>query len=58
MQDVTWLAQTSYMLPNQAGAAFTFMWGYMLYNGTASYISPVVVAPWAFQQQQIVKGAQ
>ncbi len=52
---VTWVAQTSYLLPSQAGAAFTFQWGFILSNGAASYISPVVVAPWA-SQQQLIRG--
>jgi hypothetical protein len=54
---VTWVAQTSYLLPNQSGAAFTFQWGFILSNGAASYISPVVVAPWA-SQQQLIRGGQ
>jgi hypothetical protein len=46
---VTAYAQASYFLPNQSSAAFTLMWGFILSNGTASYLSPVV-APWASQQ--------
>ena len=51
---VTWVAQTSYVLPGQ-GAAFTFMWGFILSNGAASYISPVPATPWA-SQQQLIRG--
>jgi hypothetical protein len=52
----TWVAQTSYVL--SSGAAFTFMWGYQLSpNGIATYNAPVVVGPWA-SQQQLIQAAQ
>jgi len=47
---VTWVAQASYMLPNQASAAFTFTWGFILSpNGTSTYIPPVPTGPWPKQ---------
>jgi hypothetical protein len=53
---VTWLAQTSYLLPGQSGAAFTIQWGFTLLNGFATPIAPVVVSqPWDWQQTQISK---
>jgi RHS repeat-associated protein len=53
---VTWVAQASYVLPNQS-AAFTFMWGFSLSNGATTYISPVPATPWA-SQQQLIQGAR
>jgi len=53
-QDKIWVAQTSYIIPGQPGAAFTFQWGYQSYaNGGVSYIQPVAVVPWPSQQQLI-----
>jgi hypothetical protein len=50
----TWLAQTSYLLPNQSGASFTIQWGFTLARGTATPIGPVLVQqPWLSQQQLI-----
>lgn len=54
---VTWVAQTSYVLPNHGGAAFTVQWGFVLSNTSSTYIPPVVVAPWAFQQR-LIQGAK
>jgi RHS repeat-associated protein len=53
-QDKLWVAQTSYLVPGQTGAAFTIMWGYQIYsNGGVSTIPPVLAGPWASQQQLI-----
>lgn len=54
---VTWLAQASYILPGQSGAAFTVQWGFTLSNGFATPIGPVLAQPWAPQQQLINKVA-
>jgi hypothetical protein len=45
---VTWVGQTSYVLPYAAGAAFTIEWGYTMSNGALSYIPPALATPWAF----------
>jgi hypothetical protein len=58
---VTWVAQTSYLLPDQSSAAFAFQWGFTLANGTATPFGPGVVSqPWVSQQQLInrAQGAQ
>lgn len=52
-QNVTWVGQTSYVLPYAAGAAFTIQWGYTMSNGTLSYIPPALATPWPTQQLQI-----
>jgi hypothetical protein len=52
-QNVTWVGQTSYVLPYAAGAAFTIQWGYTMSNGTLSYIPPALATPWPGQQLQI-----
>jgi RHS repeat-associated protein len=52
-QSVTWVGQTSYVLPYTVGAAFTIEWGYTMSNGGLSYHPPALATPWASQQQQI-----
>ena len=45
-QNVTWVGQTSYVLPYaRTGAAFTIQWGYTMSNGTLSYIPPSLATP-------------
>jgi len=55
--DITWVGQTSYVLPNAPGAAFTIEWGYSMSNRNLSYITPSVAIPWP-SQQRLISGAQ